>query len=114
MVADDEPRERGRVMIRRAYIRKMEDRLERLESDFNNLRNRMATPEGDNRGRIDQEIRDFRTKAEVVRKRIRAVEAAGASSWGHLKYAVDEGLKELGKIAIDAAERFRNTGSGDR
>jgi hypothetical protein len=52
-------------------------------------------------------------KAEVVKKSIRAVEAAGASNWGHLKNAVEEGLKELGQAVDDAVERFRKTGSGD-
>lgn len=101
-------------MIRRAYIRKVEDRLERLEDDIEHLRKRLAAPVGDIGGRIDREVRDLRAKAEAVRKRIRAVEAAGASSWGSLKNAVDEGLKELGQVVGEAAERFRKTGSGDR
>jgi hypothetical protein len=40
----------------------------------------MATPEGDIRRRIDQEIRDFQAKAEAVRKRIRAVEETRGGS----------------------------------
>jgi DNA-binding MarR family transcriptional regulator len=110
---DDETRERGRVMIRKTYIRKVEDRLERLEDDIDHLRKRMATPVSDFRDRIDQEIRDLRVKAEVVKKSIRAVEAAEASNWGHLKNAVEEGLKELGQAVYEAVERFRKTGSGD-
>ena len=101
-------------MIRRAYIRKVEDRLERLEYDIDHLRKRMATPVGDNRDRIDREIRDLLGRAEVVRKRIRTVEAAEASNWGRLKDAVEEGLKELGQVVDEAAERFRKTGSGER
>ena len=112
--ADDEPRERGRVMIRRTYIRKVEGRLERLEDDIDNLRTRMATPVGGIRDRIDQEILDLRVKAEVVRKRIRAVETAGASNWGRLKNAVEEGLKEMGQAVDETVERYRKTGSGDR
>jgi hypothetical protein len=34
-------------MIRRAYIRKVEDRLERLEDDIEHLRRRMAAPAGE-------------------------------------------------------------------
>ena len=101
-------------MIRRAYVRKVEDRLERLEYDIDHLRKQMATPVGDIRDRIDREIRDLLGKAEMIRKRIRAVEAADASNWGHLKYSVEEGLKELGQAVDEAAERFRKTGSGDR
>jgi len=105
--------ERGRIMIRRTYIRKVEDRLERLENKIDHFRNQMTTPVGDIRDRIEQKTRDLRAKTEIVRKRIRAVEAAEASSWGRLKSAVDEGLKELGQVVDEAVERFRKTGSGD-
>lgn len=101
-------------MIRRTYIRKVEVRLERLEDDIDHLLKRMTTPVGDFRDRIDQEIRDLRVKAEAVKKSIRAVEAAGASNWGHLKNTVEDGLKELGQAVDEAVERFRKTGSGDR
>ena len=96
-------------MIRRAYIRKAEGRLERLENDIDTLRKRMAMQVGDTRDRIDREIRDLRVKAELVRTRIRAVETAEASNWGRLKDPVEEGLKEMGE-AIDATtERVRKT-----
>ena len=101
-------------MVRRAYIRKVEDRLDRLENKIDYFRKQMATPGGDIRERIEQEIRDFRAKAEVARKKIRAVEAAEASTWGRLKSAVDEGLKELEKVVDEAVERFRKTGTGER
>ena len=101
-------------MVRRAYIRKVEDRLERLENKIDHFRKQMTTPVGDIRDRIEQEIRDLGAKAQVVRKKIRAVEAAEASTWGRLKSSVDEGLKELERIVDDAVERFRKTGTGDR
>lgn len=101
-------------MVRRAYIRKVEDRLERLENRIDYFRKQMAAPVGDIREKIEQEIRDLRAKAEAVRKKIRAVEAAEASTWGRFKGAVDEGLKELEKVVDEAIERFRRTGTGDR
>ena len=106
-------------MVRRAYIRKVEDRLERLEDKIDHIRMEMTTSVGGIWDRIGQEIRDLRirdlrAKAEVVRKKIRAVVAAEASTWGRLKSPVDEGLKELGKVVDEAVERFRKTGTGDR
>jgi chromosome segregation ATPase len=101
-------------MIRRTYIRKVERRLERLVDDIEHLRNRIETPAGKVRDRIDLEIRDLGSKAEAVRHRLRAVEAAGASNWGHLKNAVDEGLKQLGQGIDEALEKLRKTGSGGR
>ena len=117
--ADGESRERGKVMVRRAYIRKVEDRLERLEDKIDHIRMKMTTPVDGILDRIGQEIRDLqirdlRAKAEAVRKKIRAVVAAEASNWGRLKSPVDEALMELGKVVDEAVERFRKTGTGDR
>jgi len=101
-------------MIRKTYIRKVEARLATLEEDIDRLRNRMAAPAGEIRDRVEREILDLRSKAETVRKRVRDVEAAGATNWGRLKYAVDDGIKELGQAIDEAIEKFRKTGSGSR
>jgi predicted nucleic acid-binding Zn-ribbon protein len=99
-------------MIRRTYIRKVKDRLARLEEDIDRLRDRIAAPMDEIKDRIDREFPDLRSKAEEARKRIRAVEAAGATNWGRLKYAVDEGLKDLGQAIDQALDKLRKTGSG--
>lgn len=101
-------------MIRRAYIRQVKDRLDRLEGDVDQLLKRMATPVGDISDRVDREIRGLQSKAERVRERIREVEAAGASNWGRLKHAVEDGLKELDQAVDEAVARLRKTGSEDR
>jgi chromosome segregation ATPase len=99
-------------MIRRTYIRKVEDRLARLEEDIDRLRDRIATPVGEIKDRIDREFPELRSKAEVVRNRVRAVEAAGATNWGRMKNSVDEGLKDLGQSIDQALDKLRKTGSG--
>ena len=99
-------------MIRRTYIRKVEDRLGRLEEDIDRLRDRMAAPVGEIKDRLDREITDLRSKAESVRKRVRAVEAAGATNWGRLKDAVEEGMKDLGQAIDQVVDTLRKTGSG--
>jgi chromosome segregation ATPase len=101
-------------MIRGTYIRKVEDRLARLEEDIARLRDRMAAPLGEIKDRIDREFPDLRSKAEAVRKEIRAVEAAGATNWGRLKNGVDEGLKNLGQAIDQTIEKLRKTGAGGR
>ena len=99
-------------MIRRTYIRKVEGRLARLEEDIDRIRDRMAAPVGEIKDRLDREITDLRSKAESVRKRVRAVEAAGATNWGRLKDAVEEGMKDLGQAIDQAVDTLRKTGSG--
>jgi predicted nucleic acid-binding Zn-ribbon protein len=108
------PGKGGEDMIRRTYIRKVEARLSRLEDDIDRLRNRMAAPVGEIRDRVEREILDLRSKAEDVRKRIRAVEAAGTSDWGRLKNAVEDGLKDLGQAIDGTIEKFRKAVSGGR
>ena len=100
-------------MIRRTYIRKVEGQLARLEEEIDRIRDRMAAPVGGIKDRLDREITDLRSKAESVRKRVRAVEAAGATNWGRLKDAVEEGLKDLGQAIDQAVDKLRKTGSGD-
>ena len=99
-------------MIRRTYIRKVEDRLARLEEDIDRLRDRMAAPVGEVKDRIEREFPDLRSKVEAVRKKVRAVEAAGATNWGRLKNAVDEGLKDLNQAIDQTLDILRKTGSG--
>jgi len=99
-------------MIRKTYIRKAEARLAQLEEDIDRLRNRLASPVGEIKARIDREFADLRTKADVVRKRIRAVESSGETQWGRLKKAVDEGMKDLGQALDRALEKVRKTGAG--
>ena len=101
-------------MIRRAYLNKVKQRLEDLEDDIGRLQKRLEGPMGVLGDRMDREGRNLRAKAESVREKIRAVEAAGASSWGRLKSAVDDGLKDLGRAIDEAVERIRKAGSGDR
>ena len=101
-------------MIRKTYIRKVEARLARFEEDIERLRNRMAVPVGEIRDRVEREIPVLHSKAETVRKRIRAVEAGGATNWGRLKNAVDDGFKDLGQALDQAIETFRKAVSGGR
>ena len=101
-------------MIRKTFIRKAEARLGRLEEDIGRLRDRMAAPVGEIKDRIDREFPDLRSKAEAVRKTVRAVEAAGATNWGRMKNAVDEGLKDLGQAIDQTIDKLRKTGSGGR
>jgi hypothetical protein len=94
--------------------RKGETRLARLEDGIDRLRNRIATPMGEIKERIDRDFPDLRSRAEAARTGVRAAEAAGASNRGRLKNAVDEGLKDLGHAIDQTLEKIRRTGSGNR
>lgn len=101
-------------MIRKTYIRKVEAQLARLEQDIDRLRDRLGAPVGEIKERIDREFADLRSKADAVRKGIRVVEASGATQWGRLKKAVDEGMKDLGNALDRMLDKVRKTGTGSR
>ena len=42
------------------------------------------------------------------------MESSGATQWGRLKKAVDEGMKDLGQALDQALEKVRKTGAGGR
>jgi hypothetical protein len=100
-------------MIRSQYLRKMKDRLARLEYDIERLRARRGTPPEDVKAWIDRETDELMACADGVRKSMDAVAAAGESVWGRLKAPVDDGMRELGRRIDEAAERLRKTGSGE-
>ena len=101
-------------MIRKTYIRKVEDRLSRLEEDIDRLRERMSAPVGEFKDRLDREFKELRSRAQEVRKAVRAVEAAGSTNWGRMKKAVDEGLKDPCQSIDQALDKVRKTGAGGR
>jgi len=101
-------------MIRKTYIRKVEAQLAALEEDIGRLRDRLGVPVGEIKERFDREFADLRSKADDVRKRIRSVEESGATQWGRLKKAVDEGMKDLGHAIDRALDKVRKTGAGGR
>lgn len=101
-------------MIRNAYIRKAEERIERLVEEIDSLRKRAETATAEARTILGREADGIRAKAETVRKRIRDVRVAEATDWGRLKKGVEDSLGDLKQAVDGAVQRFRKTGSDNR
>ena len=101
-------------MIRNAYIRKIEERLESLTREVESARSRAGEITAEARVLINQEVDGVRIKAETVRKRLREIRAAEASDWGRLKKGAEEALDDLKRSVDSAIQRLRKTGSDDR
>ncbi|RJP25829.1 MAG: hypothetical protein C4529_00055 [Deltaproteobacteria bacterium] len=101
-------------MIRNAYLKKVESRLEHLREDIESLKRKADGATADVREIISRQSALLQAKADTARDRIKVVQAAGETSWGRLKKGADDALDDL-KKAVDATfQRFRRTGTGKR
>ena len=101
-------------MIRNAYLKKVESRLERLGEDIESLAKKAESSSADVRDIVARQIVVLRSKTEMARDRIKVVRAAGELNWGRLKKGADDSLDDL-KRAVDHTFRlFRKSGSGKR
>jgi hypothetical protein len=101
-------------MIRNAYIRKTEKRLERLTGEIDSAKSAAGEIATEARSVFGQQVDGIRGKAETVRKRIREVRAAEASDWGWLKKGVEEALDDLKRSVDTTVQWLRKTGSDRR
>lgn len=101
-------------MIRNAYLKKAEARLEQLGEHVESLREKAASATADVRDLYLRQIEMLQSKADVAREKIRIVRTAGESSWGRLKDGADEAIEELKKAVDSTVQRFRKTGSDKR
>ena len=84
-------------MIRNAYLRKVERRLDGLEAeiDFRGLEEEAAS--ADPAGPLARRIYILRNRMAVARERVRDVRNAEPGKWGPLRKSADD--------AVDEAER---------
>ncbi|MBI5906312.1 MAG: hypothetical protein HZB86_12345 [Deltaproteobacteria bacterium] len=101
-------------MIRNAYLRKVETRLEHLGEDIESLKRKADGATADVRDIISRQVAVLQSKADAARERIKVVRAAGETSWGRLKKGADDALDDLKRSVDSTFQRFRKTGTGRR
>ena len=101
-------------MIRNAYLKKVEARLERLGQDIDSLAKKAESASADVRDLVARQIVVLQSKAETARDRIKVVRAAGELNWGRLKKEADDALDDLKRAVDNTYHRIRKTGSGKR
>ncbi len=101
-------------MIRNAYLKKVEVRLERLGEDIESLAKKAESASADVRDVVARQIAVLQSKAETARDRIKVVREAGEMNWGLLKKGADDALDDLKQAVDNTVQRFRKTGSGKR
>lgn len=101
-------------MIRNAYLKKVEVRLERLGEEIESLKKKAETATADAREIVTRQVGALQSKADTARERIKALRASGDLSWGRLKKGVDDALDDLKHAVDNTFHRFRKTGSDKR
>lgn len=96
-------------MVRNAYLKKIESRLEEWDWEIARLKEKAEKAEADAKTLYHDELKVLRSKQEVARKRILELRDAGAQNWGKFKSGVEEALDDLKKAVDSAISRLRKS-----
>ncbi|MGE5190197.1 MAG: hypothetical protein ACM3NF_09085 [Gemmatimonadota bacterium] len=96
-------------MIRNAFLKKVEARLEALDDEIDRIVAKAEKAGADARIRYDEEIAALRMKREAARAKIREVRDAGGAGWGTLRGGVQDALDDLKTAIEQAIDRLRKS-----
>lgn len=94
-------------MIRRAYLKRVEDALDDWGREIDKLKVKAENAEKEAKGIYKEQLSVLRSRQEVAVDRLRVLSEARANDWGKFKSGVEESLKELKKSVENAIEKLR-------
>ena len=94
-------------MLRKAYLKRIEQRLEHWEDEISMLRDKAGKLEANARKSYQEQFDVLRRRQNVARDRVRELSEAGAGSWGKFKAGVEESVDDLKKAVENAIEKLR-------
>lgn len=94
-------------MLRKAYLKRIEQRLEHWEDEISTLRDKAGKLEANARKSYQEQLEVLRRRQNVARDRVRELSEAGADSWGKLKAGVEASVDDLKKAVENAIEKLR-------
>lgn len=94
-------------MIRNAYLKKVEAKLEDWEEELSRLGAKAEKAEASARAIYVEQMALVRSRQKAALARIRDVRDAGADNWGKFKSGVDESMSDLKKTVEEAVEKLR-------
>ncbi|MEW6720063.1 MAG: hypothetical protein AB1346_06415 [Thermodesulfobacteriota bacterium] len=100
------------MMIRNAYLKKIEKRLRALDEEIEYLGKKAFDLSADARVEISRQVDSLKEKTDVARDRIRDVREAGVETWGRLKTHAESAVDDVRKGLDEAVRKLRKTGSG--
>lgn len=96
-------------MIRKEYLKKVEERLAELGDEISRIRARAEKAEEGAKEKFREQLEILRSRQEKVRAELRTVREAGEAGWGAMKGGVERALGELKKAVDEALAKLRKS-----
>jgi chromosome segregation ATPase len=96
-------------MLRKAYLKKLEARLEDWVDEISRIRGEAEKAKADMKIKYQEQLEVLRTRQELAFERIRELRDAGAGNWGKFKSGAEGAVEDLKKAVEDAIAKLRKS-----
>jgi len=96
-------------MLKKAYLKKVEARLEEWGDEISKLGAEAEKAKTEIKGRYQEHLAVLRSKQAAARTRISELRETGADNWGKLKAGVDESIDDLKKAVDNAISKLKKS-----
>jgi peptidoglycan hydrolase CwlO-like protein len=90
------------------YQKKMEEKLEEIDTQIEEWRPKIEEAEKDVRARLEKELAELENKRDDVQKQLEALKEPTQEAWEEMKSGMDKAIQELESALEKAAERFKD------
>ncbi|HEY7587112.1 MAG TPA: hypothetical protein VH866_11460 [Candidatus Deferrimicrobiaceae bacterium] len=94
-------------MLKKAYIRKMEAKLEEWGDEVSKLGAEAAKAKTELKSRYQEQLEVLRSRQAAARNRISELREAGGDNWGKLKSGVEDSIDDLKKAVDNAISKLK-------
>jgi hypothetical protein len=96
-------------MLRKAYLKKLEARLEVWVDEISRLQGEAEKAKVDMKIKYWEQLKVLRLRREAALERIRELREAGEGNWGKFKSGAEEAVDDLKKAVEDAIAKLRKS-----
>ena len=89
------------------YVRKMQAKLEELNTDIDKLAAKANDVSAELKGEYNEQIAALKTKQAAARQKIEEMQKSGESAWKDLKAGIDLAWTAIGESIDSAKSRFK-------
>ena len=94
-------------MLKKAYLKKVEARLEEWGDEISKLGADAEKAKTDIKAKYQEQLAVLRSKQAVARNRISELREAGGDNWGKLKSGVEDSIDDLRKAVDNAISKLK-------
>lgn len=96
-------------MLRKAYLRKVEAKLEEWVDEISKLKGEAEKAGSDMKARYQEQLDLLWAKQRAAVESIRELREAGAGNWGKFKSATEEAVENLRKAVENAIAKLKKS-----